>query len=108
MGGSAADRRFGNHLRAHLPHQGHFPGLLRLMQAILRSRVPAGRRKAGTPIRIEVSAPVSFTEAECTRDGKFDKDIAIGLALAEFTVLFGEPMIRMATAPRAYWTIEVI
>jgi hypothetical protein len=78
------------------------------VQAILRARVPAGKRGAGTPTRIEVSAPVSFTEADCVRNGKFDKDVAVHRALEEFEELFGERLVRMATARRANWTMEVI
>lgn len=78
------------------------------MQAILRARVPAGKRGAGTPTRIEVSAPVSFTEADCTRNGRFDKDMAVGLAIAEFTEMFGAPLITMATGRKAVWNVELI
>jgi hypothetical protein len=55
-----------------------------------------------------VSAPVSFTEADCVRNGKFDKDVAVHRALEEFEELFGERLVRMATARRANWTMEVI
>lgn len=78
------------------------------MQAILRSRIPADRHKPGAPIRIEISAPVKFTEADCIHAGRFRSETARKLALAEFAELFGESLIKMATAPRAVWSMEVI
>jgi hypothetical protein len=51
---------------------------------------------------------VSFTEADCTRNGRFDKDMAVGLAIAEFTEMFGAPLITMATGRKAVWNVELI
>jgi hypothetical protein len=77
------------------------------MQAIFRSRVPPPKR-GKAPTRIEVSFTMKATEKTCTKNGHFDDGTARGMAITEFTELFGADFTQVVMGRRAYWTMEVI
>ncbi len=79
------------------------------MLAILRSRVPSGKRSTDAPTRIEVSFPLTgVTAADFIENGRFDADTARRYAIGEFTRLFGAEFAKQAMAPKAIWNMDVI
>jgi hypothetical protein len=79
------------------------------MQAILRSRIRRGKHDIRAPTRIEVSFTLlGVTEADFTRDGKYDAEEARQYALVKFAEQFGADFAAMALSRQAIWTMDVI